>query len=272
MGPRVWRGWVAVAGVALGMCGFLPAQSTGNADGSKAQMMAKDADPDWEVASVKESASLEPGDQVDIHGRHVTLDRDTVEVLLLIGYAAQKDQIVGLPDWAKTVRWDIDGVADVNAEPNLDQFQAMIRRVLVERFGLAMHHESREMSVLALRVAKGGMKLTPDTSDPNGLPSHDYKHNGGQVTGTFRNTSMHDLALMLLGQVDRPIVDQTGVQGRYDFQLRWARDEAATVAPGVDAPPGLFTAIQEQLGLKLEPAKAAADVLVIDKVERPGAN
>jgi len=271
MGLRMW-GRAAAALLAMSAWTALQAQNTGNGDGSPAQMMAKDADPGWEVVTVKPSMQLEPGDQVDIHGRHVTLKNDTVEILMLIGYAAQKDQIVGLPDWAKTVRWDIDGVADVNAEPNLDQFQAMIRRVLVERFGLKMHHESREMSVLALRVAKGGMKLTPDTSDPNGLPSHDYKHNAAEVSGTFRNTSMHDLALMLLGQVDRPIVDQTDVQGRFDFQLRWTRDEAATAAPGVDVPPGLFTAVQEQLGLKLEPAKAAADVLVIDKVERPGAN
>jgi uncharacterized protein (TIGR03435 family) len=91
------------------------------------------------------------------------------------------------------------------------------------------------------------------------------------VTGTFQNTSMPDLALMLLGQVDRPVVDQTGLKGRYDFQLLWTRDEAATAA-GTDAPPGLFTAIQEQIGLKLEPVRAPADVLVIDRLEKPGAN
>ena len=269
---RMWRGWVAVAGAVLGVSGLLPAQSTGNADGSKAQMMAKDADPDWEVTSVKESASLEPGDQVDIHGRHVTLDRDTVEVLLLIGYVAQKDQIVGLPDWAKTVRWKIDGVASSEGEPNLAQFQAMVRKILVERFGLKMHYEQREMGVLALRVAKGGVKLTANSSDPNGLPSHDYRHNAGQVTGTFQNTSMADLTLMLLGQVEKPVVDQTGLAGRYDFQLVWTRDEAALASAAADAPPGLFTAIQEQAGLKLEATRALVDVLVIDKLERPGAN
>ena len=83
---------------------------------------------------------------------------------------------------------------------------------------------------------------------------------------------MPDLTLMLLGQVDRPVVDQTGLAGRFDFRLLWTRDEAATAAPATDAPPGLFTAMQEQLGLKLEPVRAAAAVLVIDKVERPGAN
>jgi uncharacterized protein (TIGR03435 family) len=273
---HLWRvkrafAWAGLAAIAFCACGVLQAQNTGSADGSKLPMMAKDADPDWEVVTVKQTSSMEPGDQVDIHGKHVTLDRDTVEVLLLIGYAAQKDQIVGLPDWAKTVRWDIDGVASGEGEPNLTQFQAMVRKILVERFGLAVHHEQRKMGVLALRVAKSGIKLAPNTGDPNGLPSHDYRHNAGQVTGTFQNTSMADLALMLLGQVDRPVVDQTGLAGRYDFKLLWTRDEAAT-AGGTDAPPGLFTAIQEQLGLKLEPVKAMADVLVIDKVERPSAN
>ena len=272
-----WMSRAVVAGVVTIAATALPcvliAQDAAAGGAAKPVMMAKDADPDWDVATVKPTASMEAGDQVDIHGRHVTLDRDTVEILLLIGYAAQKDQIVGLPDWAKTVRWDIDGVASGDGEPNLTQFQAMVRKILAERFGLAVHHEQRVMPVLALRVAKGGVKLTPNSSDLNGLPDHDYRHNAGQVTGTFQNTSMRDLALMLLGQVDRPVVDQTGLAGRFDFHLLWTRDEAAAATvPGADAPPGLFTAIQEQLGLKLEPVKAAADVLVVDAIQRPGAN
>jgi uncharacterized protein (TIGR03435 family) len=83
---------------------------------------------------------------------------------------------------------------------------------------------------------------------------------------------MHDLALILMmdAYVDRPVIDQTVIKGRYDFKLKWTRDETQTTAS--DAPPGLFTAIQEQLGLKLEPVRAQADVLVIDTIERPGAN
>jgi len=82
--------------------------------------------------------------------------------------------------------------------------------------------------------------------------------------------AMPDLALMLMIYVDRPIVDQTGLQGRYDFQLQWTKDEA--VITGMDAPPGLFTAMQEQLGLRLKPAKTAVDVLVVDRVEKPSPN
>ena len=82
--------------------------------------------------------------------------------------------------------------------------------------------------------------------------------------------SMADLAPMLQFNVDRPVVDQTGIQGRYDFRMQWTVDSQRATEP--DAPPGLFTAIQEQIGLKLEPTKAMADVLVVDKVERPGRN
>jgi uncharacterized protein (TIGR03435 family) len=81
---------------------------------------------------------------------------------------------------------------------------------------------------------------------------------------------MPDLAEILQFRCNRPVVDQTGLKGRYDFKLQWSTDE--TRATDADAPPGLFTAIQEQIGLRLEPVKAQADVLVVDKVERPGAN
>jgi uncharacterized protein (TIGR03435 family) len=86
----------------------------------------------------------------------------------------------------------------------------------------------------------------------------------------LKNASMADLALILQFHVDRPVVDQTGLKGRYDFKLQWTLDDAQTAAP--DAPPELFTAIQEQIGLKMERVTSPADVLVIDKVERPGAN
>jgi uncharacterized protein (TIGR03435 family) len=118
-------------------------------------------------------------------------------------------------------------------------------------------------------VAKGGEKLAKSGGDPNGLPQDNAQ--GGTIrTHRFTNTSMSDLALMLLLDVSRPVVDQTGLQGRYNFQLKWLKDEAGASDP--NAPPGLFTAIQEQIGLKLEAVRAPADVLVIDKVERPGAN
>jgi uncharacterized protein (TIGR03435 family) len=126
------------------------------------------------------------------------------------------------------------------------------------------------MPVFALTVAKDGPKITANTSDPNGWMNQQNGEANGRHTETLKNTSMADLALILQFHVDRPVVDQTGLKGRYDLKLQWTVDDTQAVA--ADGPPGLFTAIQDQIGLKLERVKAPADVLVLDKVEKPGAN
>jgi uncharacterized protein (TIGR03435 family) len=233
-------------------------------------MMAKDADPDWDVVTVRPSAPSDKGDYIDMHGRHWTFERETVEAMLVIGYDVQKKQLAEEPDWAKTDQWDVNGLSDTDGEPDLKQLQSMMRKVLAERFGLKLHHEQRQMPIFALTVAKGGPKLTENTTDPNGHMDSNGGSGNGWRSSRFSNASMSDLALILNFHVDRPVVDQTGLKGRYDFQLKWLTDDNHAADPG--APPVLFTAIQEQLGLKLEPVKAPADVLVIDKVERPGAN
>jgi uncharacterized protein (TIGR03435 family) len=94
---------------------------------------------------------------------------------------------------------------------------------------------------------------------------------GGQRTMRMKNAAMGDFALVMKYAADRPVVDQTGLTGRYDFQLEWTFDDSKAPTDGTAAP-GLFTAVQEQIGLKLEPTKASADVLVVDGVERPAAN
>jgi uncharacterized protein (TIGR03435 family) len=134
-----------------------------------------------------------------------------------------------------------------------------------------VHKEQRDMPVFALTVAKGGPKLTLNTSDPNGLRRQQVRAANGQRREEFTNTSMKELALLMLVEVDRPVVDQTGLQGKYDFKLSFTNDESRAPTDG-SAPPGLFTAIQEQLGLKLKPVKAQTDVLVVDAVEHPSAN
>ncbi|MDP9049753.1 MAG: TIGR03435 family protein, partial [Acidobacteriota bacterium] len=234
------------------------------------QMMAKDADPDWDVVTVKPSAPSDKGDYMDIHGRHWTFERETVEEMLGIGYGVQKRQLVGEPDWARTDRWDVDGLSDTDGEPDLKQLQSMMRKVLGERFGLKLHNEQRQMPVFALTVAKGGPKLTENTTDPNGTMDQNGGSGNGWKSSRFSNATMRDLALILDFHVDRPVVDQTGLKARYDFRLKWLTDDSHATDP--DAPPGIFTAIQEQLGLKLEPVKAATDVLVVDHVDRPSAN
>ncbi len=126
------------------------------------------------------------------------------------------------------------------------------------------------MPVFALTVARSGPKMIANTGDLNGWFHQQNGESNGRHVEALKNASMADLALVLQFHVDRPVIDQTGLKGRYDLKLQWTVDEAQTPIP--DAPPGLFTAIQDQIGLKLERIKAPADTLVIDKVERPGAN
>jgi uncharacterized protein (TIGR03435 family) len=189
-----------------------------------------------------------------------------------LGYSLQKNQIAGAPDWVKTQNFDVDGTADVEGQPQVQKFQSMVRKLLLERFGLKMHMEQREMAAYALTVSKDGPKLTPSQSGPNTLPREEVRGDAAGVrTLEFVNTTMQDFGVMMLYYVDKPLVDKTGLKGRYDFNLKYTYDEERAPTDG-SAPPGLFTAIQEQDGLKLEPVKAPAPVLVVDEIKPPTAN
>lgn len=253
---------------------FSLARATGDAEWEipkPTAKMAANADPDWEVVTVKRTDPAENNASVRMDGREFVMTNRSVETLLLIGYSVHKKQIVNAPDWIRTERWDIKGIPDVPGQPSLRQMQALARKVLTERFGLVTHTEQREMDVYALTVAKSGEKMTPSAGDPNGLPDENDSENGGVRTMRAANISIGEFALIMKFFMDRPVVDETGLAGRYDFQLRWTFDDSR-VAPDSNAPPGLFTAIQEQLGLKLEATKARTDVLVLDAVKRPSAN
>jgi uncharacterized protein (TIGR03435 family) len=234
-------------------------------------LMAKDADPDWDVVTVRPTDPSINNASIRMNGRQFVLENRSVETLLLAGYGVQKKQIVNAPSWIQTERWDVRGVPDVPGQPSLRQMQTLVRKVLAERFGLVTHTEKREMDVYALIVTRSGQKMTPSAANSSGLPDENDNDNGGVRTMHAANMSMSDLSLIMKFFMDRPVVDQTGLAGRYDFQLKWTYDESKTPPDGT-APPGLFTAIQEQIGLKLEPVKAQADVLVIDKIEHPSAN
>ena len=204
-------------------------------------------------------------------GRQFVMVNRAVEGMLLFAYGLQRVQIVGAPHWVETERWDAQGLPDVPGHPSLKQMQSLMRKLLEERFGLKVHRETKELAVYAITVGKGGEKIAPSAGDPNGTPSENENSNGGVVTMRMTNMAMGEFAPDLAYFLDRPAVDQTGLAGRYDLQLKWTADESKAPADG-SAPPGMFTAIQEQLGLKLEPGKAPVEVLVIDAVERPSAN
>jgi uncharacterized protein (TIGR03435 family) len=235
--------------------------------------MAKDADPGWDVVSVKAHDPNDPSNNqsMSMNGRQFVVVNRTVQGMLLFAYGMHKKEIVGAPGWTETERWDVQGVLDVPGHPSLKQTQSLTRKLLEERFGLKVHRETKELAVYTITVARSGEKLTRSAGDPNGTPDENERSNGGVVTMRMTNMSMGELAPDLGYFLDRPAVDRTGLAGRYDFQLKWTSDESRVPADG-DAPPGLFTAIQEQIGLKLEPVKVPVEVLVVDAVERPSAN
>lgn len=241
--------------------------------------MAADANPVFEVATIKPSNPDRPGKAFLVQGRQFSTLNTSLSDLITFAYGLHARQLIGLPDWAEKDKYDITAKPDGVGQPSLNQWKTMFQKLLVERFQLTFHKDKRELSVYALTVGKSGPKLTKSQGDPNGLPGLFFR---GLGVLPAQNATMGDFAgVMQSAVLDKPVVDQTGITGRYDFMLNWTPDESqfgglgARVPPPADnaaAPPDLYTAIQEQLGLKLAAAKAPVDVLVIDHVEKPSGN
>jgi uncharacterized protein (TIGR03435 family) len=241
--------------------------------------MPADANPKFDVVTIKPSDPNRPGKLFTIRGRHVMTINTTVNDLITFGYSIQTKQIANAAAWFGE-KYDIDGVPDVEGQPNIQQMRILIRDALVERFGLKFHNEQRELSVYALTLAKGGPKMTI-TADKPSSPGNFIFRGLGKLMVT--NSTMKDFCHgMQEAVMDKPVVDQTGLTDRYDFNLNWTPDQSQFVAMGAkvpppnmddpNAPPNLYTALQEQLGLKLESTKANADVMVIDHIDKPSAN
>ncbi len=241
--------------------------------------MAADANPSFEVATIKPSKPDTPGKLFRIQPGHFSTINTTLSDLIGFCYGLQPKQVVGAPAWLETQKFDLDGKPDGEGQPSVEQWKKMLEKLLADRFQLKFHHEKKELSVYALVVAKNGPKLTKSETEANATPSLLFR---GLGMLPVRNATMADFAgVMQSAVLDRPVVDQTGLTGRFDFVLTWTPDETQFAGLGVrvpppsdkaDAPPDLFTAIQQQAGLKFEPTKAPVDVMVVDKVERPSAN
>lgn len=241
--------------------------------------MAADADPSFEVATIKPSDPNRPGRLFRIQPAHFSTINTTLNDLIGFSYGLHARQVTGAPDWVGTQKYDVDGKPDGEGQPNDAQWKTMIQKLMADRFQLKFHHEKKELSVYALVVAKGGPKITKSDGNPNGPPALLFRGLGNLPV---RNATMEDFATVMQRAVlDRPVVDKTGLDGRFDFALNWTPDETqfaslGGVPPGVgdkpDAPPDLFSAIQQQAGLKLEATKALVDVMVVDRVERPSGN
>ena len=247
-----------------------PALAQNQATASPATRMAADAHPSLAVAAIHLHDPNSRRQGFNFEGSRYVVRNESVESLIMFAYAIHPKQILGGPGWIRTDRYDIEGKPDFPGEPGLKQQQEMLQRLLAERFGLRFVREKRELPVYSIQIAKGGPRLTP-AAKPDAEPDVQGTGHGTETTLTFTSISMVDLPLAMQFSIpDRPVINQTGLAGRYDFKLRYTYDEVRATDP--NAPPGMFTAIQEQLGLKLQPVKAAVAVLVIDHVERPSEN
>jgi uncharacterized protein (TIGR03435 family) len=272
---------------------------------SRGFAQAPAATPTFEVASVKPNRSGDGRIMLGLQpGGRFTATNVTLGVLIRNAYRVQDFQIVGGPGWLSSDRFDI--VAKAEGDPPQDEIQLMMRALLADRFKLAVHNEERELPIYALALArpdgKPGPKLRPSTTDcealrargrgaapppgpppgpPSGPPGGPMNCGMRMAPGNFVAGGMPlaQLATTLSQIVGRVVQDRTGLSGQFDFELSFTPEQMPQgPPPGANGPPlppidpngpSLFTALQEQLGLKLESTKGSVDVLVIDRVEPP---
>ena len=238
-----------------------------------------DPNPEFDACSIKPSDPGQQGRGLTVRGREVVTINTPVSFLMTFVYDVSAKQIVGGPSWMDSDAFNLDGKPSAEGIPNQKQMKIMIQKVLADRFQLKFHKEKREMSAYVIQTGKNGPKMTVSQFDPKGLPGLGFRALGAM---NATNATMTDLASLLQTAVlDRPVVNQTGLDGHYDFALNWTPDETQFAGMGIkvpppsdkpDAPPDLVTAMMDQLGLKLTVTKVPVDVLVIDKLEKPSAN
>jgi uncharacterized protein (TIGR03435 family) len=248
-------------------------------------LRAQTPDPpnEFEVASIKKADPEARGRYIRMQTAHQFLAYNhALKTLIAAAYDVSPQAISGGPSWVETERYEILAKAPGDARPNLNQQMAMLRALLADRFKLTIHRERKEMSVYALTVAKGGSKLKASTvspdATPEGPPALAFVVTPAALRLPARYASMDEFASLLQrSALERPVVDQTGLTGRYDFDLEFAVDETlfgGALGKGLDNPtaPGLFAALQEQLGLKLEATRGPVSAIVIDHAERASEN
>ena len=242
----------------------------------------------YTVASIKPNKSSDDRFMLRPQpGGGLTATGVTLKMLITFAYGVAAYQISGAPSWVGTERWDLEAKTEgIQGGLTRDQSNALLRRLIEDRFQLKSRRESKKLPVYALEVTqnptKNELKLKPHTGDATqGKPLVNF----GFGSASFTDSSVAGLAGQLTLYLDRPVLDRTDIQGAYDFTLKWtpAPNESSPQAMGLppradpstpaDANgPSLFTALQEQLGLKLKSTKAPVDILVINHIERPSEN
>jgi uncharacterized protein (TIGR03435 family) len=246
----------------------------------------------FDVVSIKLDKSGEPNGILQISPDGDRIIVTNAPMYRIVGFAfnfLRNDLVVGDPEWARTERWDMEAKvaeADLPAFHALDfvHKKAMLQQVLIERCKMEAKVEKREISVYALVVAKSGLKMhevqpnemPPVVRDKSGqvVSEWDISQKPGEIRG--RAVPMEALMYVLSNvKLGRQIVDHTGLKGVYNFDLLWTPEEGSAAADnGLPDPtrPSIFTAVQEQLGLRLEATKDRVDALIIDHMERPTAD
>jgi uncharacterized protein (TIGR03435 family) len=237
--------------------------------------------PTFEVATIKPTAlDAKAGRYITMQGTNGFVAKYyTLKLLIAAAYNLSPKAISGGPAWSDSDHFDIVALTPGDTRPSQPEQMAMLRTLLSERFKLSFRREPKEFSIYALEVDKGGPKLKESTaaaSDPPQLISTVYPP--ARIHLPAKNVTMSDfVSLMQRALLDRPVVDRTGLTGKYDFDLDWAPDETqfggeVPVAPADAQAPPFFTAIEQQLGLRLEATRGMVEALVIDHAEPPSAN
>lgn len=258
----------------------------------------------FEAASVKPSPRPEPnpfGFPVGatirfLPGGRVTATQATLRDLIRRAYDVQDVRIAGGPEWIGADRFDVVAVAASNPGGTADQLPRMLRSLLVERFTLRLHTETRDVAVYdlvttrrdgrlgpqlrqsdvdcaALRLKRGPGGAAPaNGSEPDCQTS--FRVSGGSMTISFRGETTSELARRVIPERDRPVIDKTGLAGTFDGELTFAPEPLPGFPrlPGSENGVSVFTALPEQWGLKLEPARSPVEILVIESAEKPAAN
>ena len=240
---------------------------------------------EFEAASIKPSAPMGAGmvrmGVEMLPGGRISMSGASVKNLIQQAYGVREFQIVGGPSWLGSERYDITAKPEGAATP--DQVKVMLQALLADRFQLKFHRETKDLPTYALVVAKGGRKFhasaeTPGPDRPKGTRMRTER---GQIN--LEGAPMLALANQLGQILGRSVIDKTELQGNYDFKLEWTPDEGppgVMRGPGGDGPPpaadttgaSIFTAVQDQLGLKLESTKGPVEILVIEKAEKASEN
>jgi uncharacterized protein (TIGR03435 family) len=251
--------------------------------------------PSFEVASIKPNRSGDGLTRLMFAPDGLSANGIAVKGLIGFAYNVKDFQMSGGPGWIESERYDIEAKMDeatitalkqLPPEQAIEQRRLMLRSLLAERFKLKVSHSSKDLPIYALVVAKNGPKLTKSAdapSGPGGPGQRMMRMQLGELTATGIPMSL--LVDRISREVGRNVVDKTGLPDRYDFTLRWTSDRQdlaprgnADGGPGSAAPlpdssgPSIFTALQEQLGLKLESQKGPVETLIIDSLEKPSEN